>query len=128
MSCGLSPRWLATPASGVIVATHTAGFVILEALLTAVTFVQWFQTIPKAGVMVVAPVFLLVPLTAFVRDALEASATPMAFASLNWIRMSRSPTPCLMLSRMRTSLQRQHPKRRENQTYARPRKWVNSDS
>ena len=61
-----------------ITATHIAGFVILAVLLTAVPFVLWFGAIAKVGVVVVAPFFLLVPITAFVLDALIKGFVPTA--------------------------------------------------
>ena len=59
-----------------ITATNIAGFVILAVVLTAVPFVLWFNAIAKAGVVVVAPFFLLVPITAFVLDALIKGFVP----------------------------------------------------
>ncbi|WP_086927422.1 DMT family transporter [Acidovorax carolinensis] len=60
----------------VITVTHIAGFVILAVLLTAVPFVLWFGAIARAGMVVVAPFFLLVPITAFVLDALIKGFVP----------------------------------------------------
>lgn len=59
-----------------ITATNIAGFVILAVVLTAVPFVLWFNAIAKVGVVVVAPFFLLVPITAFVLDALIKGFVP----------------------------------------------------
>jgi hypothetical protein len=53
-----------------ITPTNNEVFVILARLLTAVALVLWFRSIAPADVVVVAPFFLLVPITASVLDAL----------------------------------------------------------
>jgi probable blue pigment (indigoidine) exporter len=55
---------------------NVIGFVILALLLTALPFMLWFKAIAKAGAVVVAPFVLLVPITAFVLDALIKGFVP----------------------------------------------------
>jgi probable blue pigment (indigoidine) exporter len=55
---------------------NVLGFVIMALLLTALPFMLWFKAIAKAGAVVVAPFVLLVPITAFVLDALIKGFVP----------------------------------------------------
>lgn len=55
------------------------GFGILAILLTAIPFMLWFRAISMAGAVVVAPFFLLVPITAFMLDALVKGFIPTAY-------------------------------------------------
>lgn len=59
-----------------VTATHVAGFALLAVVLTAVPFALWFKAIGQLGAVVVAPFFLLVPITAFVLDALIKGFIP----------------------------------------------------
>lgn len=62
-----------------VTGAHVLGFAILAILLTALPFVLWFKAIASAGAVVVAPFFLLVPITAFVLDALVKGFIPTAY-------------------------------------------------
>ncbi len=62
-----------------ITTTNVFGFVILALLLTALPFVLWFKAIASAGAVVVAPFVLLVPITAFVLDAIIKGFIPTNF-------------------------------------------------
>jgi probable blue pigment (indigoidine) exporter len=59
-----------------ITGTNVAGFLILALVLTALAFVLWFKAIASAGAVVVAPFILLVPITAFLLDALVKGFIP----------------------------------------------------
>jgi len=59
-----------------LTATHALGFAILAVVLTAVPFALWFRAIAGAGAVAVAPYFLLVPVTAFILDALITGFVP----------------------------------------------------
>lgn len=52
------------------------GLVLLAVALTAVPFALWFGAIERAGAVAVAPFMLLVPVTAFVLDALVKGEQP----------------------------------------------------
>jgi probable blue pigment (indigoidine) exporter len=58
------------------------GFAILGVLLTAVPFILWFRAVSLAGAVVVAPFFLLVPITAFVLDAMVKGFIPTTYQIL----------------------------------------------
>ena len=58
---------------------NVIGFVILSVVLTAIPFMLWFRAISMAGAVVVAPFFLLVPITAFALDALVKGFVPTSF-------------------------------------------------
>ncbi len=68
-----------------ITGINFAGFVILALLLTAVPFMLWFKAIASAGAVVVAPFILLVPITAFVLDALVKGFIPTIFQTIGAI-------------------------------------------
>lgn len=87
-----------------ITATNIAGFVILAVVLTAVPFVLWFNAIAKAGVVVVAPFFLLVPITAFVLDALIKGFVPTAMQIVGAVIVIAG----LLLSQWVPKAQRKH--------------------
>lgn len=61
-----------------LTSTNVAGFVILAVVLTAIPFALWFRAIGQIGAVAVAPFFLLVPITAFVLDALIKGFVPTA--------------------------------------------------
>lgn len=65
------------PAS--ISGVNILGFVVLAVILTAMPFMLWFKAIANAGAVVVAPFFLLVPITAFVLDAFIKGVIPTTF-------------------------------------------------
>lgn len=88
-----------------ITATNVAGFVILAVVLTAVPFVLWFRSIASAGVVVVAPFFLLVPITAFVLDALIKGFVPTGLQLVGAIIVIAG----LLLSQWVPKAQRKHP-------------------
>lgn len=56
--------------------THLMGLVLLAVALTAIPFAFWFTAIEHAGAVTVAPFMLLVPVTAFVLDAMIKHTTP----------------------------------------------------
>ncbi|MDW5441159.1 DMT family transporter [Polaromonas sp. SM01] len=87
-----------------LTATNVAGFVILAVLLTAVPFVLWFGAIAKVGVVVVAPFFLLVPITAFVLDALIKGFVPTGLQIVGAVIVVAG----LLLSQWVPKAQRQH--------------------
>lgn len=55
---------------------NVIGFALLAVLLTAVPFLLWFKAVAHLGAVVVAPFFLLVPITAFTLDALVKGIVP----------------------------------------------------
>ena len=59
-----------------ITGTNILGFAILALLLTALPFMLWFKAIASGGAVVVAPFILLVPITAFILDALITGFIP----------------------------------------------------
>jgi probable blue pigment (indigoidine) exporter len=64
------------PASVSVV--NVAGFALMAIVLTALPFALWFRAIGQIGVVAVAPFFLLVPITAFVLDAVVKGFVPTA--------------------------------------------------
>jgi len=52
------------------------GFALLAVFLTAVPFLLWFKAVAHLGAVVVAPFFLLVPITAFTLDAVVKGILP----------------------------------------------------
>lgn len=62
-----------------ITGMNIVGFAILAVLLTAIPFMLWFRAISQAGAVAVAPFFLLVPITAFVLDALVKGFIPTVY-------------------------------------------------
>ena len=52
------------------------GLALLAVALTAVPFALWFGAIERAGAVAVAPFMLLVPVTAFILDALVKNTQP----------------------------------------------------
>ena len=59
-------------------AANVLGLGLLAVALTAVPFALWFGAIERAGAVAVAPFMLLVPVTAFVLDALVKGEQPTA--------------------------------------------------
>lgn len=59
-------------------AANVLGLGLLAVALTAVPFALWFGAIERAGAVAVAPFMLLVPVTAFVLDALVKGVQPTA--------------------------------------------------
>ena len=59
-----------------ISAMNAIGFLILAVLLTALPFMLWFKAVANAGAVAVAPFFLLIPITAFVLDAVIKGFVP----------------------------------------------------
>lgn len=57
-------------------AANVMGLGLLAVALTAVPFALWFGAIERAGAVAVAPFMLLVPVTAFVLDALVKGVQP----------------------------------------------------
>lgn len=57
-------------------AANVLGLGLLAVALTAVPFALWFGAIERAGAVAVAPFMLLVPVTAFVLDALVKGVQP----------------------------------------------------
>ena len=57
-------------------AANILGLGLLALALTAVPFALWFGAIERAGAVAVAPFMLLVPVTAFVLDALVNGQQP----------------------------------------------------
>jgi len=62
-----------------ITGMNIIGFAILAVLLTAIPFMLWFRAVSIAGAVVVAPFFLLVPITAFILDALVKGFIPTGY-------------------------------------------------
>lgn len=56
--------------------SNMLGLFLLAVALTAVPFALWFGAIERAGAVAVAPFMLLVPVTAFVLDALVQGLQP----------------------------------------------------
>ena len=59
-----------------IAAVRALGGALALLLLTALPFMLWFKAIASGGVVVVAPFILLVPITAFILDALITGFIP----------------------------------------------------
>jgi probable blue pigment (indigoidine) exporter len=62
-----------------ITGMNVIGFVILAVILTALPFMLWFKAVANAGAVAVAPFFLLIPITAFVLDALIKGFIPTVY-------------------------------------------------
>lgn len=99
-----------------ITATNVAGFVILAVVLTAVPFVLWFRSIASAGVVVVAPFFLLVPITAFILDALIKGFVPTGLQIVGAIIVVAG----LLLSQWVPKAQRKHHSQAPHVPHAKP--------
>lgn len=69
---------LANDAPAQLNAANVLGLGLLAVALTAVPFALWFGAIERAGAVAVAPFMLLVPVTAFVLDALIKGEQPTA--------------------------------------------------
>lgn len=67
---------LAQDAPAQLDAANVLGLGLLAVALTAVPFALWFGAIERAGAVAVAPFMLLVPVTAFVLDALVKGVQP----------------------------------------------------
>lgn len=67
---------LAHDAPAQLNAANVLGLGLLAVALTAVPFALWFGAIERAGAVAVAPFMLLVPVTAFVLDALVKGGQP----------------------------------------------------
>jgi probable blue pigment (indigoidine) exporter len=63
----------------VLTGVNVLGFVILAVVLTAIPFMLWFRAVSMAGAVVVAPFFLLVPITAFALDAMVKGFIPTVY-------------------------------------------------
>lgn len=59
-----------------IIPVHWLGLFLLATILTAGPFALWFSTIKQLGAVTVAPFMLLVPVTAFILDALIKGVWP----------------------------------------------------
>ncbi len=102
---------LAGDLPSVITPTNIAGLVILAVLLTAVPFALWFRAIDSGGMVLVAPYFLLVPITAFALDAIVKGFVPTGLQIMGaaivvaglllsqWVPKAQSKNPGKSLAR-----------------------------